>query len=62
MSDVSEASPEELLRTLDEAALARVKVPTEQEIRAALERSREQFRKASEAPRPSALDPRLRYR
>ena len=62
MSDTSKATPEALLRTLDEAALAEVSVPTAEEIRAALERSREQFRKASEAPRPSALDPRLRYR
>lgn len=62
MSDANKATPEALLWTLDEAALAQVKVPTAEEIRAALERSREQFRKASEAPRPSALDPRLRYR
>jgi hypothetical protein len=61
MSDTSKAT-EALLRTLDDAALAEVKVPTADEIRSALERSREQFRTASQSPRPSAVDPRLRYR
>jgi hypothetical protein len=62
MSDASKPTPEALLQTLDDAALADVKVPSAEEIRAALARSREQFRQASEAPRPSAPDPRLRYR
>lgn len=62
MSGGTKETPEAFLRTLDEADLAKVTVPDADAIRKALDRTREQFRKASEAPRPSAIDPRLRYR
>lgn len=62
MSEPKAPDLEALLHTLDDAALEQVVVPSREEIHQALERSREQYRKASEAPHPSAIDPRRRYR
>lgn len=62
MGEPNVANLEALLRTLDDAALEQVVVPSRDAIHQALERSREQYRKASEAPRPSAIDARRRYR
>ena len=62
MADRDSKEISELLQTVDAATLAAVKVPSQDEIRQALERSRTRLREAVSSPRAAPTQTRVRYR
>lgn len=51
-----------LLTPLDEATYAAVPVPTGEAIRGALRHGADMLRKAAEQPKPTKVDPKIRFR
>lgn len=51
-----------LLAPLDEAAYEEASVPSAEAIRAALRQGSEKLRKAAEQPKPTKVDPKIRFR
>lgn len=51
-----------LLAPLDEAAYAAASVPSAEDIRTALRQGSEKLRKAAEQPKPTKVDPKIRFR
>lgn len=56
------AKKKALLAPLDEAAYRAVPVPSAEEIRGALRHGAEKLRKAAEQPKPTKVDPKIRFR
>jgi hypothetical protein len=56
------AKMKDLLAPLDEAAYEAVSVPSAEAIRAALRQGSEKLRKAAEQPKPTKVDPKIRFR
>lgn len=61
MSDQS-AKKQALLAPLDEAAYEAASVPSAEAIRSALRQGAEKLRKAAEQPKPTKVDPKIRFR